>query len=79
MMNDFTLFSEKPCETFNDLKIKGVPVNSDYMVKLQYACDQKMQPASIAGNKNTVKIIGISTAALAFIVGLILIIKKKKK
>ena len=77
-MENFTLFSETPCETLQKLKSKGVPQNSSYIKSLEAACDQKMQPAKALTSKNNILIIaGVSTAIAGLIAFLIYINKKK--
>jgi len=77
-MERFTIFAETPCETLQKLREKGITGNSGYINNLEAACDQKMQPATaLSSSKNSMKIIGISTAIIGLITTLIIINKKK--
>jgi len=77
-MNDFTLFSETPCETLQKLRLKGVSQNSNYIKSLEVACNQKLQPQkALTSNNNILIIAGVSTAIIGLIAGLIYIKKKK--
>jgi len=77
-MESFTIFAETPCKTLQKLRAKGITQNSDYIKKLEAACDQKMQPKkALTSSKNIIKIVGISTAIIGLITTLILINKKR--
>jgi len=77
-MNEFTLFSETPCETLQKLRLKGISQNSNYIKSLEAACDQKLQPQkALTSNNNILIIAGVSTAIIGLIAGLIYIKKKK--
>ena len=77
-MESFTIFAEKPCETLQKLRAKGVTQNSAYIQSLEAACNQKMQPAKAVASKNNILIIaGVSTLIIGLIAGFIYIKKKK--
>ena len=77
-MESFTIFAEKPCETLEKLKAKGITQNSNYIQSLEASCNQKLKPKNIfSSKKNIIKIVGISAAIIGLITTLILINKKK--
>ena len=77
-MESFTIFAEKPCETLQKLKAKGITQNSNYMQSLEASCNQKLQPKkNLSSKNNIIKIVGISAAIIGLITTLIIINKKK--
>ncbi len=77
-MDSFKLFAETPCETLQKLRSKGITQNSNYIKRLETACDQKMQPAKALTSKNNILIIaGVSTVIIGLIAFLIYLNKKK--
>ena len=77
-MSDFVLLSEKPCETLERLKSKGINKKSNYIQGLEDACLQKTAPQkSLLSSKKTKIIAGISALVITVITTLIFINKKK--